>query len=172
VAGGGAAGGAAAGGGAARGGIGEAGTADGSGVGAGFAGPVRGRGDSVFLQAVGGVGAVFAGARGEEGSRAGVGWADVGRTAEVGGVAAHNYIRFSDLQVRDWPRMDTDKTRDRLVYGYAILRTIDFVRTLIGDERACDEIERFIVDRELAYLALIACLEAVDTQIEAARRAG
>jgi len=68
--------------------------------------------------------------------------------------------------------MDTDKTRDRLVYGYAILRTIDFVRTLIGDERACDEIERFIVDRELAYLALIACLEAVDTQIEAARRAG
>jgi hypothetical protein len=68
--------------------------------------------------------------------------------------------------------MNTDKTRDRLIYGYATLRMVEVVRALTGDERACDEIERFIVDRELADLALIATLEAMDARIEAARRAG
>ena len=61
-------------------------------------------------------------------------------------------------------------TRDRIVYGYATLRMVEVVRAMTGDQRACDQIEHFIVRRELADLAIIAELEEVDAQIAAIRR--
>ena len=47
---------------------------------------------------------------------------------------------------------------------------VEVVRALTGDQRACDQIEHFIVHRELVDLAILSDLEAVDAQIAAVRR--
>ena len=58
-------------------------------------------------------------------------------------------------------------TRDRLVYGCGILRMVEVLRALTGDDRACDQIEHFIVHRELVDLSILSDLEEVDAQIAA-----